>query len=39
MVAWKRKTDIGNMEIMELGCRYIRYEIINVKSVLGFDMQ
>lgn len=39
MIVWKRKTDdIGNTEIKELGCWYVRYEVINMKSVLGLNM-
>lgn len=38
MIVCKRKTDIGNTEIMELGGWYVRYEVINMKSVLGLNM-
>lgn len=38
MIVWKRKTDIGNTEIMELGGWRVSYQVINVKSVLGLNM-
>lgn len=38
MIVWKRKTNVGNTEIKELGCWYIRYEVINMKSILGLNM-
>lgn len=38
MIVWKRKTDIGNTEIMELGGWCVSYQVINVKSVLELNM-